>query len=408
MTPDCDIAIIGGGLAGGTLALALAEAGFSVCLLDAAPEATHRAADFDGRSYALAQASKRLLANLGLWSGLAESAQPMREIKVTDGRVGEARVALGLHFEGAELEEGPMGFMVEDRHLRRVLLDRLADHPGITHRRGTRVTGQRAEPAAQVLELEGGETLTARLAVGADGRTSGTASRAGISRTGWDYPQTALVCAIAHERPHQGVAHQLFLPSGPLAILPLTGNRSSIVWSERRGLAERINALPEADYLTVLRPRFGDFLGAVSLAGARFTYPLGLSLAQALTAPRLALVGDAAHGVHPLAGQGLNAGLRDVGALAHVLEEARARGEDPGAAPVLDRYARWRRFDNASLGLATDLFNRLFSNDSAGLRALRDLGMRAVNATPGLRRAAMREAAGLTGELPRLMAREGR
>ena len=406
MKMDCDIAIIGGGLAGGTLALALAHAGFGVTLLDAAPAETHRAPDFDGRSYALALTSKRLLANLGLWDVLGPDSQPMNRIKVTDGRVGDASVALGLEFDSAELEEGPMGHMVEDRHLRAAMLDALDAAPGIDHRTGTRVTNQSAAEHGATLTLEDGRDITAPLVIAADGRQSGTARRAGITRTGWDYPQTALVCAIAHERDHGGTAHQLFLPSGPLAILPLTGNRSSIVWSERRGLAEDINALSEEDYLTVLRPRFGDFLGEVSLAGARYSYPLNLTLADSLTAPRLALVGDAAHGVHPIAGQGLNAGLKDVATLADVLSSARRRGEDIGAPQVLDRYARWRRFDTASLGLATDVFNRLFSNDSAALRAIRDLGMQAVNAAPGLRRAFMREAAGLSGELPELMARE--
>ena len=405
MNTDTDIAIVGGGLAGGSLALALARAGLSVTLLDAAPLATHSDPGFDGRSYAMALASTRLLRNLGLWSALEPNAQPMREIKVTDGRVGDAAVALGLHFDAAELEEGPMGYMVEDRHLRRALLDQLAETPAITHRTGTRVIAQETGSAQATLTLADGSTLSAQLIVGADGRQSGTAQRAGIGRTGWDYTQTALVCAIAHERPHHGVAHQLFLPSGPLAILPLTGNRASIVWSEKRGLAEKINALSDADYLRVLRPRFGDFLGEIELAGARFTYPLNLTLAQSFVAPRLALVGDAAHGIHPIAGQGLNAGLRDVAALAHVLTEACRRGEALGAETTLARYASWRRFDTAALGLATDLFNRLFSNDSAVLRAARDIGMMAVNATPGLRRSFMREAAGLTGDLPDLMAR---
>ncbi len=406
MSNDTQIAIVGGGLVGGATALALARSGLSVTLLDAAPRVVHDDPAFDGRSYAMALASIRLLRNLGLWDALAQSAQPMREIKVTDGRVGDAAVALGLHFDAAELEEGPMGYMIEDRHLRRAMLDALDAAPGITTRNETRVTDQAVGPQGVTLTLAGGDTLTADLIVGADGRQSGTARRAGIGRTGWEYPQTALVCAVAHDRPHHGVAHQLFLPSGPLAILPLTGNRSSIVWSEKRGLAEEINALSDADYLRVMRPRFGDFLGEISLAGARYAYPLNLTLAQSFTAPRVALVGDAAHGIHPIAGQGLNAGLRDVAALAHVLSAARRRGEALGSDPVLDRYAQWRRFDTAALGMATDLFNRLFSNDSALLRTARDVGMQAVNALPGLRRSFMREAAGLTGDLPDLMAKD--
>ena len=232
---------------------------------------------------------------------------------------------------------------------------------------------------------------------------NGVARRAGIRRMGWSYGQTSLVCAIAHEEPHHGVAHQLFLPAGPLAILPLTGNRSSIVWSETDARAKAINALPDEDYLQVLRPRFGDFLGEISIAGARFTYPLTLSLARAFVADRVALVGDAAHRMHPIAGQGLNAGLRDVAVLAHVITHAARRGEDIAAPGVLDRYTQWRRFDTATQATSTDLFNRLFSNDNPLLRAARDIGMAAINAAPGLRRGFIREAAGLTGDLPDLM-----
>jgi 2-octaprenyl-6-methoxyphenol hydroxylase len=400
---DTDIAVVGGGLNGLTLALALARGPLHVTVIDTRPADAGRAPDFDGRSYALANASARLLRNLGLWDTLHGDAQPINEIKVSDGRVGDGAALLGLHFASAEIEEGPMGQMVEDRHLRAALLDAVGANDRIDHRAPATVTAQDMDDHGATLTLADGGSLRARLVIGADGRASGMAARAGIRRTGWPYRQSALVCAIAHEKPHHGTAHQLFLPAGPLAILPLKGNRSSIVWTERTGLAEEIAALPEADYLHVLRPRFGDFLGRIELAGARYTYPLSLSLADRLAAPRLALVGDAAHGVHPIAGQGLNAGLKDVAALAQVLEEARRRGEDIGAADVLERYARWRRFDTATLATATDLFNRLFSSDRPGLRLLRDAGMRAVQAAPGLRRNFIREAAGLTGDLPDLM-----
>ncbi len=398
-----DLIIVGGGLNGPALALAAAQAGLSSVVLDALPATTRSEDAFDGRSYALALASQRMLAGLGLWDGLAGNAQPMREIKVTDGRVGEAEVFLGLHFDSAEIEEGPMGYMVEDRFLRRALLEAMEAEPRVSHRGGARVTAQSTAPEGASVTLEDGTMIMGRLLVGADGRQSGVAQRAGIRRTGWGYGQTALVCAIAHEKPHGGVAHQLFLPPGPLAILPLTGNRSSIVWSETEARARAINALPDAQYLEVLRPRFGDFLGEISLAGARFTYPLGLTLANHLVAERLALVGDAAHGMHPIAGQGLNAGLRDVAALAHVLSHAERRGEDIAAPAVLARYESWRRFDTATLAASTDLFNRLFSNDNPLVRMGRDLGMAALGALPGLRRGFIREAAGLTGDLPDLM-----
>ncbi|MGB8623160.1 MAG: FAD-dependent monooxygenase, partial [Paracoccaceae bacterium] len=220
---------------------------------------------------------------------------------------------------------------------------------------------------------------------------------------GWGYGQTALVCAIGHEKPHHGIAHQFFMPPGPLAILPLPGNRCSIVWSETDARAARIQAMDDDGYLAELRPRFGDFLGEIHLAGARFTYPLSLSLANAFVAERVALVGDAAHGVHPIAGQGLNLGLRDVGALAEVLVDAHRRGEEIGAPDVLARYQQWRRWDTAMLAAATDGFNRLFSNDNPLLRGVRDIGMGVVNALPGLRRRFIREAAGLNGDLPRLL-----
>ena len=400
---DHDIAIIGGGLNGPALALALSRAGLRVAVIDAQPAQTFENAAFDGRAYALALTSVRLMEGIGIWPDIADDAQPMLEIKVTDGRAGTGPSPMFMHFDHAEIEEGPMGQMVEDRHLRRALLKAAAADPAITMMNDTRVTGQSVAPTGITLTLEGGKTLRARLAVGADGRASGTAERAGIKRVAWSYGQTALVCVVDHEKPHHGIAHQFFMPPGPLAILPLTGNRSLIVWSEASANAAAINALPDAQYLEVLRPRFGSFLGELSLTGPRYSYLLGLSLAHSMTASRVALLGDAAHGVHPIAGQGLNAGLRDVAALAEVIADAVRRGEDPGNDAVLARYQEWRRFDNASLALATDSFNRLFSNDNALLRLARDMGMAAINALPGLRRTFIREAAGLTGDLPRLM-----
>ena len=400
---DTDIAIIGGGLNGPALALALAQAGQQVTLIDALDQTTRKEAGFDGRSYALALTSCRLLAGLGLWDKIVDHAQPMLEIKVTDGRAGEGPSPMFMHFDHAEIEEGPMGHMVEDRHLRRALLEAVAANPEITQLNQQVVVAQEVDATGITLRLQSGEARRARLAVGADGRGTGTGARAGIKRVEWAYGQTALVCAIEHALPHNGIAHQFFMPHGPLAILPLTQNRASIVWSETAQDAAVINGLDDAAYLDVLRPRFGSFLGDIKLAGARYTYPLGLSLAHSMIAPRIALLGDAAHGVHPIAGQGLNAGLRDVAALAEVVADAARRGEDIGTQAALARYQEWRRFDNAALALATDSFNRLFSNDNALMRMARDIGMAAVNALPGLRRGFMREAAGLTGELPRLM-----
>ena len=403
MDHDSDILIVGGGLNGPATALALALSGLRVTVIDALPTARREAEDFDGRGYALALASVRLLRRIGVWDRVAAHSQPMLEIKVTDGRAGEAPSPFFLHFDHAEIEEGPMGHMIEDRYLRRALMEAMEESDAITVVNGETVVAQSVEPGGVRVTLASGRDLTGALLIGCDGRRSGTAERAGVKRTGWDYGQTALVCAIEHEKPHGGVAHQYFMPPGPLAILPLPGNRSSIVWTDATARAAEFQALDDAGYLQVLRPRFGDFLGEIGLAGKRFTYPLSLTVANEFVAERLALVGDAAHGMHPIAGQGLNAGLRDIGALAQVLGEAKARGEDIGALPVLRRYQEWRRFDTASLALATDLSNKLFSSDNPLLRAARDIGMGAINAMPRLRRGFIREAAGLTGELPDLM-----
>lgn len=403
MEYDSDVIVVGGGLNGPALALALSQAGMRVHLIDAATPDVFLDDAFDGRGYALALASQRLLAALGVWNTVSQNAQPILEVKVTDGNVGLPPSPFVLQFDHAEIEEGPMGYMVEDRFLRRALYDRIGAATGLTLMTGARVVEQTPAATGVSVTLASGQTLTARVLIGCDGRRSGTAERAGIARTGWDYGQTALVCAIAHEKPHNGVAHQYFLPPGPLAILPLPGNRSSIVWSERTEMAAEINALSDEDYLQVLRPRFGDFLGDITLAGKRFTYPLNLTLANRFIADRIALVGDAAHGLHPIAGQGLNMGLRDVAALAEVLTDAMRRGEDIGTSLVLDRYEQWRRFDTVSLAMATDGFNKLFSNDNPLMRGVRDIGMGLVNALPGLRRGFIREAAGLNGDLPRLM-----
>ena len=403
MTHDVDVLIAGGGLNGPTLALALAGAGLNVAVADPRPAEARADAEFDGRAYALALASQRLLKALGLWAGLAADSQPIRQVKASQGQPGEGAAPFFLHFDSAEIEEGPFGHMLEDRFLYRALLRAMQGR--VTHLPGLAVEGHEALPAGVEARLSDGRRMTARLLVGADGRGSGVAARAGIARRGWDYGQTALVAAIDHDLPHEGIAHQYFMPTGPLAILPLPGNRSSVVWSETHGNARAIAALPDEAFLDVLRPRFGDFLGPISLAGKRFSYPLSLSLADSYVAPRVALIGDAAHGVHPIAGQGLNLGLRDVAALAEVLVGAARRGEDIGADLVLERYQGWRRFDATGLALGMDAVNHLFGNDNPILRAVRGIGMGAVTRLPALRRGFMRQAAGLSVDpMPRLLA----
>ena len=404
MEHDCDILIAGGGLNGPALALALAQGGLRVTVVDARPAPARAEAGFDGRAYAMAIASKRLLEGIGVWPQVAAQVQPILQIKASDGIAGQGAAPFFLSFDSAEIEEGPMGFMLEDRHLYRAFLTALETNPAITLISGETVVGQDVTASGVTATLVSGRQITAQLLVGCDGRGSGTATRAGITRVGWGYGQTALVTAIRHEKNHNGIAQQFFMPAGPLAILPLAGGHlSSIVWSESAATAAAIQALDDDAYLNALRPRFGDFLGDIALAGARFTYPLSLSLAQSFVAPRVALVGDAAHGVHPIAGQGLNLGLRDVAALAQVLVEAMRRGEDIGAPDVLDRYQVWRRFDATALALGMDTVNRVFSNNNPVLRLGRDLGMGLINALPAVRRRFIRQAAGLSGDLPRLL-----
>lgn len=403
MEKYADIVIVGGGLNGPALALALAKSGFRVVVVDARVATARADVGFDGRAYALAVASKRLLEVIGVWPRLEGRVQPILQIKASDGVAGQGPAPFFLTFDHAEMEEGPMGFMAEDRLLYAAFLAAMAE-VGIELISGETVVSQEVTAQGAEVILASGRVVRGSVLIGCDGRGSGVAARAGIGRTGWRYGQTALVTAIRHEKDHQGIAQQFFMPSGPLAILPLAGGHlSSIVWSETEAQAAAIQALGDADYLEALRPRFGDFLGEIALAGERFTYPLSLTLANSFVAPRVALVGDAAHGVHPIAGQGLNLGLRDVGALAQVLIEAQRRGEDIGAADVLERYQRWRRFDSTALALGMDGVNRLFSNDNPVLRLGRDLGMGLVNAVPGLRRGFMRQAAGLSGEVPRLL-----
>lgn len=397
---DCDVLIVGGGLSGPLTALALASIGLRSTVLDAAPRPERGA--FNGRAYALALASVRMLERLDLWDAI-EDAQPLTGIRASDGRLGEGASAWHLAFDAQMIGEASMGHMVEDRHLRHALISACEANEQISLRFDMAVIGQQTDGTGMRVTLGDGAQMRAALLVGCDGRGSGTAERAGLRRSVKDYRQIALTCAVEHALPHHGIAHQLFLPAGPLAILPLAGNRSSLVWTEDTETAAQIAALDPAAYLDALRPRFGSFLGEIGLIGARGTYPLTLTLAQDLVAPRVALAGDAGHGIHPIAGQGLNLGIKDIAALAHVLGAARARGEDIGTGPVLDRYARWRRFDTAQMGVATDAVNALFSNDNPVLRGLRRVGLGAVNAMDGLKRGFIREAAGLTGELPALM-----
>lgn len=399
---DCDALIVGGGLAGAASALSLADAGFDVILLDAGGATAEDAAEFDGRAYAVALASQRFWAAIGVWDRVAAEAEPMVDILVSDGKVDEGASPLFLHLDHRETDDGVYGYMVEDRHLRPAVLAAMDDHERVEQRAG-RVTTVDYGPGRAVASLADGGTIHASVVIACDGRDSPLGAAAGIRRMSRRYQQNGLVCAVGHEEPHHGVAHEMFLPSGPFAILPLRGDRSSLVWTETNAEAARIHALDDDAYLVELHRRFGDFLGEITLEGRRWTYPLHLSLAHEYVKPRLALLGDAAHAVHPIAGQGLNLGVRDAAALAEVLSEAAGRGEDIGGLDVLRRYQNWRRFDSTSFALGMDALNILFSNDSGPIRLIRDLGMAAVNKAPKLKTVFMKMASGVSGETPKLM-----
>jgi len=400
MGDRADIAIAGGGLIGPALALALARPGFRVTIIDRVAAERRAEPDFDGRAYAVALGSERLLRALGVWDAVAPHAQPVLDIHVGEGVPQGAPL---LHFDPRETDEGRVAWIVEDRWLRGALLAALDAAPGVTQIAPAEIMETDIDPWRARITLAGGRTIDAALIVACDGRRSAIARAAGMQRIAWGYDQTGLVNAIEHDLPHNGVAHQSFFPGGPFAVLPLPGNRSSLVWSERTAEAERLHALDDDAFTAEVAARVGPRLGAIRLAGKRWAYPLDLTLATAYVAPRLALAGDAAHGVHPIAGQGMNMGLRDVAALAEVLVDAARNGEDIGAENVLARYQAWRRFDATTFALGMDALNRLFSNDNPGLRAIRDTGLAAVNRTGPLRRAFMREAAGTAGEIPRLL-----
>jgi 2-octaprenyl-6-methoxyphenol hydroxylase len=329
---------------------------------------------------------------------MAQDAAPILEIRVADDNA-----PLFLHYDHRDVGDHPLGWIVENRTLRQALLMRASELPRLRHLAPLTVADVERSSAGALVRLADGRAISARLVAAADGKTSPLRQAAGIRTITWSYPQTGIVATVRHERPHEGVAVEHFLPAGPFAILPLTGNRSSIVWTERADLAPRLLALPEPEFAAELRRRFGDFLGDLEIVGPRWSYPLSFLHAESYIAERLALVGDAAHVIHPIAGQGLNLGLRDVAALAEVLVDARRLGLDIGDSQVLARYERWRRLDNWMLSAATDSLNRLFSNAIPPVKLARDLGLAAVHRLPPLKRLFMRHAMGVMGELPRLV-----
>jgi 2-octaprenyl-6-methoxyphenol hydroxylase len=399
MSDDAELLIGGGGLNGLLLGIACAGVGLDVALVDREDLATMLDQGFDGRSSAIAYGSQQVLSALGLWPLVAAEAEPILEIRVADNNA-----PLFLHYDHRELgSDAPLGWIVENRVLRRALIEHARALPTLNFLAPLELVGIESSPFAAEAALSNGRRLTARLVAAADGAGSPLRRAAGIRTVEWRYPQTAIVTTVRHERPHDGIAVEHFLPAGPFAILPMTGNRSSIVWTERAELAGSLIALPDAAFATELAVRFGDFLGMVEPIGPRWTYPLQLMLAERYVDRRLALIGEAAHVIHPIAGQGLNLGIRDVAALAEIVIDARRLGLDIGDDLLLDRYQQWRRLDAFLLAAVTDGLNRLFSNAIAPLRLIRDLGLAAVDRLPLLKRFLMRDAMGITGDLPRLV-----
>jgi 2-octaprenyl-6-methoxyphenol hydroxylase len=407
---ESDVIIAGAGIAGATLALALNQAGLKPVLIDPVVFDAQTAPTFDGRASAIAYAAFRQWRALGLADALEPHAQRIEQILVTDGSspgaAAGAPTPFFLRFESAEIADAsdgePLGYLLENRHIRAGLAQAVLA-AGIEVLAPARVASATFGSREAVVTLADGRRLTAPVAVGAEGRGSVIRREAGIGAIGWDYAQTGVVATVNLAHPHAGVAHEYFLPGGPFAILPLTGQRASLVWTETTARAAALKAARPEVFHAHLQRRFGDYLGEAVVDGPVFTYPLSLQLAERFVAPRAALLGDAAHGVHPIAGQGLNLGLKGAAALAEVLVEAQRLGEDIGSEAVLERYAAWRRFDTATLSAGMDAFVRIFSNDNPLLRLARGAGMAAVNRIGPARRFFMTEAGGAMGDLPRLL-----
>jgi len=396
-----DVVVGGGGFAGLALAVALRQAlgeSFSVVVADPAFGKAHAG---DMRASAIAAAARRLFETIGVWGAVADEAQPILDMVITDSRLPDAMRPAYLTFAGEVAPGEPFAHMIENATLVDALLAQ-AKADGVALR-AEAIKGFQQTSGGIDVALSGGASIATRLLVAADGARSAIREACGISCVRWDYDQAGIVTTVAHERDHEGRAEEHFLPAGPFAILPLKGRRSSIVWTEEKREAARIVALPDNEFHDELERRFGLKLGEIEAIGPRRAYPLGLAVARAFVGERVALVGDAAHVIHPIAGQGLNLGLRDIAALAEAIVDAARLGLDVGAPDVLERYQRWRRFDTVAMGAATDGLNRLFSNRSDALRILRDVGLGLVDRAPRLKDFFIREAAGLTGDVPRLL-----
>jgi 2-octaprenyl-6-methoxyphenol hydroxylase len=401
-----DIIIVGGSFVGLALALGLAKSApgaFRIAVIERMPVEEARAGRFDGRTVALTAAARSMLEALGVWPALAADAQPVLAIDITDSKLEIPVRSVLLNFDTAAEVEGPTAYILENALLRRALFEAVTPLADVTLLAPESVARLDLGDGLARLTLASGTALAANLVVAADGQRSATREMAGFKLVEWSSDQAAIVGTVAHEKPHGGRAVQHFLPSGPFAMLPMVNSRVSLVWTERAEEAKRIIGLSEAEAIAEIEKRMGYQLGRLSLIGKLACYPLTMTLARGMVKPRIALAGDAAHGLHWIAGQGLNHGLKDAAALTEVLVDAARLGLDPGDLTVLERYERWRRFDSATSAMTAAALNRLFANDMTPLRMVRQLGLGLVNRLPRLKGFFMREAAGLTGELPKLL-----
>lgn len=400
-----DLLVVGGGYVGLSVAVAVKQAAphLSVEVIEAAPEEAWKK---DPRASAIIAAATKMLEVFGIWDRIEPEAQPITRMIVTDSKTADPVRPVFLTFDGAVEDGRPFAHMIPNVAMVGALRG-LCETLGIRIHHGVRATGFRNSGPSAELGLSDGSLLSARLVVACDGVRSKLRDMAGIKTVTWDYGQSGIVTTVEHERPHEGCAEEHFLPSGPFAILPLKGNRSSLVWTERTADADRLVASDDLVFEEELERRFGHKLGTIRATGDRRAFPLGLTLAREFVAPRLALAGDAAHGIHPISGQGLNLGFKDVAALAETIVDADRLGLDIGDLNVLERYQTWRRFDTFRMGVTTDVLNRMFSNDFTPLRVLRDVGLGIVDRLPGLKSYFIREAAGTgDGGRPKLLAGE--
>jgi len=393
-----DVVISGGGVIGLTLAVALAQNGILVSLVEYDDITTRLNDKFDGRAYAISYAPYIMMKTLGLWDRFSSDAQPINDIHITDGHA-----PLFLHFDERDLGDGPLGHMVEVRHLRKGLYEAVLAQENITLINPDHITSVNNVPGACDVTLNSGRKITCALLISAEGRKSPLRKMMGINIKTWDYKQVGIVTTVKHEIDHAGTAYERFYPSGPFAILPLQNKRASIVWCEPPERAKTIMGLSNAAFDAELGKKFGDFLGDVHHLGQRWAYPLTSQLADDYFGTGFCLIGDAAHSIHPIAGQGFNLGLRDIAALTEVLVDAKRLGSDLGSELTLERYARWRRTDNNILALSMDGLTRLFSNNITPIRIARQIGLGIVGEIPPLKRFFMRHARGTVGRLPKLL-----